>query len=266
VDYTVNAEVGIPFVTGPEGMTDPVNHVLPAWDLLCGMTAVSALLASLLRRDQTGEGSRVDVALGDIALASVANLGWLTEAASGVERSRNANSIYGSYGDSFVTADGGHVVVVALTPAQWRSLTSMTETADAISALAKAEGVDFEHNEAARYAHRRALAEIFAPWFAARDRATAEAALTAARVLSAPYRDLREAAARGGGPLTDLDQPGIGKVISAESPMRWHDQDLRNVAAASRGTNTQDVLRDLAGVTDVEYASLITEGVVHQPR
>jgi 2-methylfumaryl-CoA isomerase len=266
VDYTVNAEVGIPFVTGPVGMTEPVNHVLPAWDLLCGMTAVSGVLAALLRRDQTGEGSRIDVALGDIALASVANLGWLTEAASGIERERNGNGIYGSYGDSFTTSDGGHVVVVALTPAQWRSLVAMTGTVEAVAALSAAQQVDFEYDEAARYLHRQALAGIFAPWFSARDRASVEAELTAARVLSAPYRDLREAAARGGGPLVVLDQPGIGEVISAESPMRWQDQQLRNDAAAARGAHTYEVLRELAGVSEAEYVSLADSGVVPQPR
>ncbi|HVW80592.1 MAG TPA: CoA transferase [Mycobacteriales bacterium] len=262
VDYTVNAEVGIPLVTGPVGMTEPVNHVLPAWDLLCGMTAVSAVLAALLRRDETGEGSRVDIALGDIALAGVANLGWFTEAAGGVERPRNGNGIYGSYGDSFATADGGHVVVVALTPSQWRSLVAMTGSAQAVEALATNVKVDFEHDEAARYVHREALAEIFAPWFAARDRATAEAELTAARVLSAPYRDFREAAALGGGPLVALDQPGIGEVVSAESPMRWHGQPLRNAPATTRGASTYDVLRALAGVDEAEYASLLDAGVI----
>ena len=34
VDYTVNAAVGFPFVTGPEAYDGPVNHVLPAWDAL----------------------------------------------------------------------------------------------------------------------------------------------------------------------------------------------------------------------------------------
>jgi 2-methylfumaryl-CoA isomerase len=138
----------------------------------------------------------------------------------------------------------------------------MTETVEATAALAKTHGVDFEHDEAARYEHRRALAEILGPWFAIRDRAAVEAELTAARVLSAPYRDFREAAARGGGPLAELDQPGIGPVISSESPMRWHDQSLRNVAATSRGINTEAVLRELAGVTEVEYASLIADGFV----
>src|SRR5690606_28405487 len=31
VDYTVNAETGLPAVTGPAGIEGPVNHVLPAW-------------------------------------------------------------------------------------------------------------------------------------------------------------------------------------------------------------------------------------------
>ncbi|HWA65370.1 MAG TPA: CoA transferase [Mycobacteriales bacterium] len=262
VDYTVNAEAGIPFVTGPSGLTDPVNHVLPAWDLLCGMTVVSAVLAALVRRDRTGEGSRIDVALGDVALAGVANLGWFTEAAAGVERPRNDNSIYGSYGDSFKTSDGGHVMVVALTPAQWRSLVAMTDTTDAIAALAAKTAADFEHDEAARYVHREALAGIFAPWFAARDRSSVEAELAANRVLSAPYRDLREAAARGGGPLVALDQPGIGEVISAESPMRWHELPLRNEPAVGRGDDTRAVLQALAGVGDAAYDELIRDGVV----
>src|SRR3984957_5881140 len=41
VDYTVNAAVGVPQITGPEGAdgaTNPVNHVLPAWDLITGVS------------------------------------------------------------------------------------------------------------------------------------------------------------------------------------------------------------------------------------
>ncbi len=34
VDYTVNAALGFPFVTGPEDAEGPVNHVLPAWDAM----------------------------------------------------------------------------------------------------------------------------------------------------------------------------------------------------------------------------------------
>ena len=37
VDYTVNAGLGFPLLTGPAGHADPVNHVLPAWDIACGI-------------------------------------------------------------------------------------------------------------------------------------------------------------------------------------------------------------------------------------
>jgi 2-methylfumaryl-CoA isomerase len=37
VDYTVNAETGFPMVTGPDTLEGPVNHVLPAWDVACGL-------------------------------------------------------------------------------------------------------------------------------------------------------------------------------------------------------------------------------------
>ena len=35
VDYTVNAGLGFPMVTGPADLAAPVNHVLPAWDVAC---------------------------------------------------------------------------------------------------------------------------------------------------------------------------------------------------------------------------------------
>jgi hypothetical protein len=46
VDYTVNPGLGFPMATGPEGSTEPVAHVLPAWDCIAGQMVVSALLAA----------------------------------------------------------------------------------------------------------------------------------------------------------------------------------------------------------------------------
>lgn len=103
VVYTVNAEVGLPGMTGPTGVSAPVNHVLPAWDLLTGMTAATALLAALRRRDQTSQGSYVELALADVALAGVASMGWLAEAVERGDRPRHGNHVYGSFGVDFAT-------------------------------------------------------------------------------------------------------------------------------------------------------------------
>ena len=75
VDYTVNAAIGFPLVTGPPDHAGPVNHVLPAWDVCCGLYAALAVTAAVRRRDNSGEGARISLALEDVALATAGNLG-----------------------------------------------------------------------------------------------------------------------------------------------------------------------------------------------
>ena len=77
VDYTVNAETGFPLITGPEGVAGPVNHVLPAWDVACGLYAAVGLLAAERRRQRTGAGSAITLALADVAMAVAGHLGLL---------------------------------------------------------------------------------------------------------------------------------------------------------------------------------------------
>jgi 2-methylfumaryl-CoA isomerase len=61
VDYTVNASVGFPQVTGTPD-SGPVNHVLPAWDIACGLYASSAVLAAVYRRSSANSPQRITVA------------------------------------------------------------------------------------------------------------------------------------------------------------------------------------------------------------
>ena len=59
VDYTVNPQTGLPFVTGPRPLPGPVNHLLPAWDCIAGQMAAAALLAAERHRGCSGEGQLV---------------------------------------------------------------------------------------------------------------------------------------------------------------------------------------------------------------
>src|SRR5690606_15775881 len=47
VDYTVNAAAGFPLVTGPENVDGPINHVLPAWDVSCGLYAALSVASAV---------------------------------------------------------------------------------------------------------------------------------------------------------------------------------------------------------------------------
>ena len=157
VDYTVNAGIGFPLVTGPVDVAEPVNHVLPAWDVTCGLYVALAVTAALRHRDATGEGQRIGIPLENVALATAGNLSFLTEVmVNGVARERIGNSIFGQYGQAFISSDGASFMVVALTGRHFRDLAEVTGTTKATAALGDALGADFT-DEGQRYRHRDAL-------------------------------------------------------------------------------------------------------------
>ncbi|MGZ6778105.1 MAG: CoA transferase, partial [Mycobacterium sp.] len=92
VDYTVNAGLGFPMVTGPADLAGPVNHVLPAWDVTCGIYTALSVVTALRHRDATGEGQRISIPLENVALATAGNLSFLTEVmVNGTSRERIGN-------------------------------------------------------------------------------------------------------------------------------------------------------------------------------
>ena len=98
VDYTVNPSIGFPMVTGPEG-SDPICHVLPAWDCITGQMAALSLLAAERHRRLTGEGQLVELALKDVALgdAGQSRHYWRSDHQSVRPPENLANALYGAY-------------------------------------------------------------------------------------------------------------------------------------------------------------------------
>ena len=58
LDYTINAKVGYPNMTGHPDDERPVNHVLPAWDNIAAYQAALSLVAADRHRLLTGEGQK----------------------------------------------------------------------------------------------------------------------------------------------------------------------------------------------------------------
>lgn len=223
VDYTVNAATGFPMVTGPADLDGPVNHVLPAWDVSCGLYAALAVVAAVRHRDRTGEGSSIRLPLDDVALATAANLGFLTEVlVNGAQRPRLGNAIFGQYGRDFTSSDGASFMVVALTPRHFTDLTEMTGTEEAVAALAEELGADFA-DEGQRFEHRDALNGLFADWFRAHTAEVVATALAATSVLWERYRTFTEVASSSrvtANPVfSELDQPRIGRHLAPGLPM-----------------------------------------------
>jgi 2-methylfumaryl-CoA isomerase len=266
VDYTVNAAVGVPEMTGPESARDPINHVLPAWDLLTGSSAAVGLLAALRQRDVSGAGGQVEVALADVAVWGVATLGWLADAElSDEDRPRLGNHVYGSFGADFATADGRRVMVVALTEKQWRALCRVTGTSEVFKALEEAMDVDLDA-ESHRYALRETISAVLKPWFATRNLCQITAELDAARVLWGPYQTMRALARQqlgdANGIVSRIHQAGVGPVPVATNPLRWGGEWTPPEPAPLLGADTETVLVDVLGLTNAEIGRLDEQKVL----
>ena len=266
VDYTVNAATGFPMVTGPAGHTGPINHVMPVWDVSCGLYAALSILTALRHRDATGDGSAIRLPLDDVALATAANLGFLTEAmVTGTHRPRLGNAIYGQYGRDFISSDGVSFMVVALTARHFRDLTDLTGTDTAVAAVEEALGADFT-DEGQRYQHRGVLDPLFAAWFRTHTADQITAALSATSVLWERYRTFDEVIGTArvtDNPLfTALDQPGIGSYLAPGLPMSVDGAHMAAAAAPVLGEHTATVLAGRLGMSSGEIAALVEQGVV----
>ncbi|MDX6739398.1 CoA transferase [Actinocorallia sp. A-T 12471] len=257
VDYTVNAETGFPLVTGLGDA--PVNHVLPAWDVACGLYAAVAILAADHHRLRTGEGRSVKIALSDVALATAGNLGFLGEAElNGVDRPRIGNHLFGGFARDFAVRDG-RFMVVTLSRRHLDDLAKATGTSEKVAELEKLVGADFS-DDGDRYRHREGLAALLEPWFAARTAAEAAETLARTSVLWSQYGTFRDLMARDHALLAEIDQPGVGRLRAPRTPIR--DGAPREPRPAPvLGADAESVLGTV-GLTPGEVAELREKGVV----
>jgi 2-methylfumaryl-CoA isomerase len=271
VDYTVNAASGFPLVTGPGG-GQPVNHVLPAWDVAAGLYLATALLAAERHRARTGAGQEVTLALSDVMLATVGNLGYIGDVEiNGRARPALGNDLYGSFGRDFATADGRRIIVIALTPRQWRGLGRATALADKFSKIGEVFEVDLE-TEAGRFEARDAIAALLAPWCAARSLAEIVTAFAGTGVLWGPFQNFTELARDDPRCSTDnplfaeVEQPLIGRYRMPGLPLDFGAAPRQPTASAPRlGEHTDEILSGLLGLSAPEIARLHDSGIAAGP-
>src|SRR5215831_2710028 len=192
VDYTVNSAAGMPFVTGPAGTEGPVNHILPAWDMITGVSAALAVVSAERHRSRKGTGQLVKIALSDIAMAMVSHIGHIAEVQiNDVDRPRYGNELYGAYGRDFTTRDGKRVMLAVITQRQWQGLLDATGIAEQAAAIERELTLDFRR-EGDRFLARARLHALVEPWVAARDLAEVGASFDKNGQLWGPYQTFRQ--------------------------------------------------------------------------
>jgi 2-methylfumaryl-CoA isomerase len=268
VDYTVNAAIGVPQMTGPASLGEaPVNHVLPAWDIATGAYAAFALLAADRHRQATGQGQEVRIPLSDVALATLGNIGQVAEAElSGRDRPRYGNDLFGAFGRDFATRDGQRIMLVAITPRQWTGLINVLGIGAEIDAVEKSLGISFAKDEGLRFEHRERLNPIVARAVAARDRADLAPAFDKAGVCWGSYGALHDKLAEPNPLLTRVTH-GSGQSYLTPGPAAAFGAGEREAPrpAPRLGEHTDEVLSTCLGLSGAEIARLHDRKIVAGP-
>jgi 2-methylfumaryl-CoA isomerase len=269
VDYTVNPATGFPWATGPRNLAEPLNSVLPAWDIAMGTLAAVGLLAAERHRARTGAGQLVRLSLSDVAFAMVGNLGRIAEATIGGRDSpRDGNYLYGAFGHDFEARDGRRLMVVALTARQWQALVEVTGIGEACAGIERATGHDLS-TESGRFEARDLIAALLRPWFAARELASIRAAFDGTGVSWGPYQTFRQLVDEDprcstANPMFEtVAHPGVGSYPMPRSPLDFTLSGRVEVRRAPLlGEHTEEVLAEVLGLSPTEIGRLADEEVV----
>lgn len=270
LDYTINAAVGVPSMTGHPDDPRPVNNVLPAWDLLTGGLAALSLLAAERRRTETGEGEEVRVPLSDIAIATLGNLGQIAEVlTTGADRPRVGNDVFGAFGRDFVTADGRRIMLTAITARQWSSLVEVLNIGTEIASAEAERGVSFARDEGLRFENRDLINPIVAGAVSRQTYAELEQAFAGTGVCWAPYRTLKQAldedeALIAHNPIFSTVQHGSGHSYPTPgfAATLASSERLDARPAPKLGEHTEEVLAEVLGCSAGEISGLHDRGIV----
>ena len=272
LDYTVNCSLGYPLITGPDSLGDePVNHVLPAWDLLAGSYAAFSLLAAVRHRSETGQGGEYQVPLADIGVTAMANMGQLAEVLySDENRARYGNEVYGAFGRDFKTANGVRMMIMAITPRQWTGLLKVLKIEQQVSEIESARNVSFAKDEGIRFEHRDALYPLLETKVSQWNAKELQEALDKVGGCWGEYQSMREAAddsvlVRDNPVFTELKNPSGFSYPTPGSALTIANQQRGTPDLAPKlGEHTQQVLERVLDQSKDQISALKKSGVIEE--
>jgi 2-methylfumaryl-CoA isomerase len=179
--------------------------------------------------------------------------------------------MYGAFGRDFPTAEGRRVMVVAISLRQWRSLVEATEIGEHLEGIERAFEVDLS-KEGDRFRARDALAALIAQWITPRTLDEIAARFDALGVCWGPYQTFRQLldddwrVSTRNPMFADIDQPGIGTVRAAGTPLTFASSERNRPAPAPLlGQHTDEILEGVLGLSTVEVGRLHDSGTVAGP-
>jgi len=255
-DLIVQGESGVMDITG-EADGPPTKVGTSIADMVTGLYATQAVLAALMRRQRTGHGGRIDVAMLD-SMASLLTFNAGIYFATGVSPKRrgSAHPTISPY-EPFETKDGWINVGVA-NDKFWRLFCQAIARADLMTDRRFARASD-------RVSSRMALREIIDPIFRAHTRRHWQAVLERAGV---PFGEIKSVGEICEAPqllergmVRTVSHPTAGPVKYIASAVRFDDQPPPDaVRPPLIGEHTEEVLGEWLGLSRSDLESYAHKG------
>ena len=255
-DLLIQSEAGFLSVTGtPDEPCKAGNSIA---DIAAGMYAYTSVLAALMQRQKTGQGSHIDVSM----LESLAEwmgfpLYYAYEGAPAPQRSGASHATIYPYGP-FEAGDGKTVMLGLQNEREWKAFCDKVLLQPALAADPR-----FNSN-AARNEHRAALRAVIVSAFGQLTAQQVIARLDEAQIANAQVNSMADVWAhpqlRARERFRSVDSPA-GAITALLPPATNSSFEYRMDAIPAIGQHTDAILREL-GRSDVDIAALRTAGAI----
>lgn len=261
-DLVIQGESGLMALNG-EATQPPLKFGVAVVDLMTGMYAAQAVLASLFRRERTGKGRLIEMALYDCGIMVTGYYGLdAMQLGHDPERYGNAHPSIVPYG-MYDAADGPLIIAVGNNAQFDKFCRQVIERPDIV------EDPRFSTN-VNRAKNRLELGPLLKELIRAFPRDLLLERLTAAGIPCGRVAGLHEALTsertRRSGLLRDMPHPVVGTTPVFAPPYRMDGQRLpiRN-APPTLGEGTREVLHRLLSMSDDDLQQLQQRGVLTLP-
>ncbi len=261
-DLVIQGEAGLMAING-EASQPPLKFGVAAVDMMTGMYAAQAVLAALFRRERTGKGRHIEMALYDCGLMITGYYG-LDAMLLGHDPQRygNAHPSIVPYG-MFEAQDGPLIIAVGNNSQFDKFCRQVVMRPDIVEDPRFATNVERARNRLTLLPEMKALIASF-PRDVLLERLTA-AGIPCGRVAGL-HEALTSERTRRGGLLQEMPHPVAGTTHVFAPPYRLDGQRLpiRN-APPTLGAATREVLQQLLQLPEAELQALRDQGVLTLP-
>ncbi|CAB9516672.1 baiF CoA-transferase family protein DDB_G0269880 [Seminavis robusta] len=263
-DLAIQAMSGLMSITG-QASGEPQKVGVAISDVIAGLFAGNGVLAALYQAEKTGVGQHVDISLLDTQISSLVNIAsnYLTTKQVPTRMS-NAHPTIVPYQDC--TASDGYFVIACGNDGQFAKLASLLEHPE------WATDEKFATNPA-RVRNREELMALLNTEFSKQTATSWVERLLEVGVPAAPINDMGQALndehIRARGLVQELTfkdeaQNILGSIEMVGSPLKLSGSSMERVESPPPfvGEHTEEVLRDILSMDELEIASLRDSGVI----